>query len=138
MGRDEVIVLDTHAAIWFTTDDLALGKESRLIADEALREERLFVSAISFWEIAMLIAKRRLRASSPANEQRVKILASGVREAPLTGDIALLAVDLGDLPGDPADRFIVATAIAHDATLVTADATLLRWRHRLRRQNAAK
>jgi PIN domain nuclease of toxin-antitoxin system len=51
-----VILLDTHAAIWFTTDDEALGKDSRAIADAALAEGRLAVSAISFWEIALLIA----------------------------------------------------------------------------------
>jgi PIN domain nuclease of toxin-antitoxin system len=38
--------------------------------------------------------------------------------------------------GNPADRFIVATAIAHDAMLVTADDRLLQWRHGLRRHNA--
>jgi hypothetical protein len=41
------------------------------------------------------------------------------------GDAALLAVDLKNLHGDPADRFIVSTAIMHDAILVTADARLL-------------
>jgi PIN domain nuclease of toxin-antitoxin system len=41
-----VILLDTHAAIWFTTDDEALGKDSRAIADAVLAE-RLAVSAIS-------------------------------------------------------------------------------------------
>jgi len=56
----------------------------------------------------------------------------------LTGSIAISAAQLQDLRGDPADRFIAATAIAHDATLMTADARLLRWHHALRRQNAAK
>jgi PIN domain nuclease of toxin-antitoxin system len=65
------------------------------------------------------------------------IVDAGVRELPITGDIAILAAGL-DLHGDPADRFIVATAIAHEATLITADRTLLRWRHKLSRQNAAK
>jgi PIN domain nuclease of toxin-antitoxin system len=42
------------------------------------------------------------------------------------------------LHGDPSDRFIVATAIAHDATLLTADQRLLEWRNQLSRQNAAR
>jgi PIN domain nuclease of toxin-antitoxin system len=53
-----------------------------------------------------------------------------------TGEIAIVAGELDGLHGDPADRFIAATAIVHDATLVTADERLLRWRHPLRRQNA--
>jgi PIN domain nuclease of toxin-antitoxin system len=54
----------------------------------------------------------------------------------LTGDIALRAVELENLHSDPADRFIAATAIVHDATLMTADESLLAWRSKVRRQNA--
>ena len=130
-----MILLDTHAAIWLAIDQ-GLGKQSQRIADKALADDRLAISAISFWELAMLIAKRRLRAVKSANEQRMKLLAAGIRELPLTGEIAILAAELEDLHGDPADRIIAATAIAHDAMLMTADANLLRWRHRLKRQDA--
>lgn len=99
-------------------------------------EDRLLISAISFWEITMLIAKRRLRSLKSATEQRAKILASGIREFPVTGEISILAGEIRSLHADPADRLIAATAIAHDATLVTADERLLRWRQTLRRQNA--
>ena len=130
-----MILLDTHAAIWLAIDQ-GLGKQSQRIADKALADDRLAISAISFWELAMLIAKRRLRAVKSANEQRMKLLAAGIRELPLTGEIAILAAELEDLHGDSADRIIAATAIAHDAMLMTADANLLRWRHRLKRQDA--
>jgi PIN domain nuclease of toxin-antitoxin system len=102
----------------------------------ALVEDRLAISAFSFWELAMLTAKGRLRAIQSASEERAKWLTEGLRELALTGDIAILAGELEELHGDPADRIIAATAIAHEAVLVTADATLLRWRHRLKRQNA--
>jgi PIN domain nuclease of toxin-antitoxin system len=69
---------------------------------------------------------------------RAELLSTGIIELPLTGSIAISAVQLQDLHGDPADRFIAATALAHDATLMTADSRLLRWRHAVRRQNAAK
>ncbi len=64
------------------------------------------------------------------------MLSEGASELPLTGEIAILAGELEGLHGDPADRFIVATAITHDAMLVTADDRLLQWRHGLRRNNA--
>lgn len=130
-----MILLDTHAAIWLALDQ-GLGKQSRKIADKALTDDCLTISTISFWELAMLIDKGRLRALKSPREQRAKMLGAGIRELPLTGEIAILAGELENLHGDPADRVIAATAIAHDATLMTADANLLRWRHRLKRQDA--
>jgi PIN domain nuclease of toxin-antitoxin system len=130
-----VILLDTHAAIWFVIDK-GLGKRSQTIADRALADDRLAISTFSFWELAMLIAKGRLRSLKSADEERAKLLGSGLRELPLTGDIAILAAELSGINDDPADRIIAATAIIHEATLMTADAKLLRWRHPLKRQDA--
>jgi PIN domain nuclease of toxin-antitoxin system len=132
-----VILLDTHAAIWFAVDR-GLGKQSQRLADRALADDELTISAFSFWELAMLIAKQRLRSLKSAGEQRTKLLAAGIREIPLSGEIAVLAGELDGLNGDPADRIIAATAIAHDATLMTADENLLRWRHQLKRHDAER
>ncbi len=131
-----MILLDTQAALWSITNNALLGRRSRRIISQALSNEVLAISAVSFWEIAILIAKKRLRALKSASEQREKILAAGVQEIPLTGDVALLAVELQNLHNDPADRFILATAIVHEATLVTADTALLEWPSKLRRHNA--
>jgi PIN domain nuclease of toxin-antitoxin system len=131
-----VILLDTHAAVWLANNDPALGQKSCSIALAARAENQLAISAISFWEIALLVAKNRLELHDRPTELRAELLDTGVIELALTGNIALLAVELKNLHGDPADRFIAATAIAHDATLMTADARLLRWRSKVRRQNA--
>ena len=128
-------MIDTHIAIWMTTRTV-FGKRSMAMIEKALAEDRLAISAISFWEIAMLIAKRRLRALKSAAQQRTRILAAGVRELPISGEICILAGELESLHADPADRLIAASAITLEATLVTADEKLLRWRHALRRQNA--
>jgi PIN domain nuclease of toxin-antitoxin system len=130
-----VILLDTQAAIWFVIDK-GLGRRSQKIADKALADDHLAISTFSFWELAMLIVKGRLRSRKSASEQRAQLLGSGLRELPVTGDIAILAAELSGLNGDPADRIIAATAIVHDATLMTSDANLLRWRHSLKRQDA--
>lgn len=132
------VLLDTHAAIWLATDNAALGRRSRALASQALAADRLAVAAISFWEIAMLIAKGRLQALMPPADLRTRLLDTGVNELALTGEIALLAAGLDGLHGDPADRFIAASAIVHQATLVTADERLLGWKHSLKRQDAAK
>ncbi|MSO66885.1 MAG: type II toxin-antitoxin system VapC family toxin [Pseudolabrys sp.] len=137
MGRDEVILLDTHVIIWLTTGDPALGRKSRALYEQARENNELAVSAISFWELAMLVVKGRLGAANSPAQYRARIIDAGAQELAVTGDIGILAAGL-DLHGDPADRFIVATAIAHQAILLTADKTLLRWRNKLPRQNAAK
>ena len=132
-----MILLDTHALVWLANDDPALGEQSCSMALAARAESRLAISAISFWEIALLATKSRLELRDEPAALRAQLLDAGIVELPLTGDIALLAVGIPDLPNDPADRFIAATAMTHDATLVTADARLLRWRSEVRRQNAA-
>jgi PIN domain nuclease of toxin-antitoxin system len=130
-----VILLDTHVAIWVITST-QFGRRSMSIVKKALADGDAVVSAISFWEMAMLIAKRRLRSAKSATDQRAKILTSGIGEISLGGEICILAGELEHLHADPADRLIAATAIVHNAMLVTADDKLLRWRHTLRRQNA--
>jgi hypothetical protein len=74
----------------------------------------------------------------PPAQLRAELLHTGILEVPLTGEVALLAVDLKNLHGDRAGRFITATAIAHDTTLITADDRLLRWRGKVKRQHANK
>jgi PIN domain nuclease of toxin-antitoxin system len=131
-----VILLDTHVALWFAVGSKSLGKQCLRIVRQAASNEQLAVSPISFWEIALLITKQRLRWAESAGEMRRLILGAGAIELPLTGEVAILAGELDGLHNDPADRFIAATAISHEATLVTADERLLRWRHALRRHNA--
>jgi len=131
-----VILLDTHVAIWMIGDERMLGAQSRKIIQAAREENKLAISAISFWEIALLVAKDRLELRGEASQLRKDLSTSGVVELSVTGDIAIGAVELANLHADPADRIIAATAVAHDAMLMTADSRLLRWRHSVRRQNA--
>jgi PIN domain nuclease of toxin-antitoxin system len=138
MGSHEVILLDTHVALWIGTNSVEFGKNSQALALQALAEDQLAISAISFWEISLLIARRRFQTHKTASQLRTDLAETRVVELPLTGAIAIGAVELEGLHGNPADRFIVATAIAHDATLMTADRALLRWRHSLKRQDASK
>jgi PIN domain nuclease of toxin-antitoxin system len=134
-----VILLDTHALLWMDKDDPSLGVAAHGMIQEAWNAQRLGVSAVSFWECAMLLGKRRLDLRMPPLAWRTELLAQGLIEWPLDGQCAVAAAQL-ELPHkDPADRFIAATAIAHEATLITADDNLLRWRHRgLRRHDARK
>jgi PIN domain nuclease of toxin-antitoxin system len=53
-----------------------------------MKDEGIAISAISFWEIGMLIAKARLGGTLPASDRRRLVLDRGVQELPLNGDIA--------------------------------------------------
>lgn len=128
MGSPEgVILLDTHALIWLNLGVLRLGPRARQVADEALLESRLAVSAVSFWEVAMLVRRRRIELETSTARWHHELLRSGLIEIPLDGETAIAAINLPDLHSDPADRFIAAAAIISEARLVTADRRLLNW-----------
>ena len=96
-----------------------------------LQTINLAVSAISFWEIAMLIAQGSASVDQDPPPTCVKpILKAGINEIPLTGDIAIVAGGLDGLPGDPADRFIVGNR-NHSAMRRSSPPmpTLLKWSH---------
>ena len=136
MGSESLILLDTHVLIWLDQDDPVLGLIARQQADAALKGGRLAVSAISFWEIAMLVAKQRIVIELPLPTWRQDLLNLGLREIPVSGEIGIAAVQLDQLHGDPADRIIVATALLREATLMTADRKLLEWSGQLERYDA--
>jgi PIN domain nuclease of toxin-antitoxin system len=131
------VVLDTHVLIWLDQDDSSLGVEARKCADLALRQGKLAVSAISFWETAMLVTKGRVTIELPVSAWRRDLLGLGLLEIPIDGDIGITAAQLV-LHGDPADRLIVATAQVKGAVLLTADHQLLQWESALERIDARR
>ena len=120
-------LLDTHALVWLLEGGQHLGRETRQLADRGLREVTIVVSAMSFWEVAMLVRRQRLPLPQPVATWRHRVLELGIDEIPVSGDIGILAAELEDFPPDPADRIIAATALARGATLITADASMLAW-----------
>lgn len=119
-----MIVLDTHAWLWWLAEPSKLSRAARQAIDEA---ETIGVSAISAWEIAMLVKRRRISLDRDVVAWVRQALAPArVAPRPLTPEIAVAAglLDGDGFPGDPADRFIYATAQAHRARLVTRDEKL--------------
>jgi PIN domain nuclease of toxin-antitoxin system len=138
LGSREVIVLDTHVLLWADCDDRRLGRKARTMLERGWASGDVGVSATTFWEIGLLQARGRVQLPTSMRDWRAAVLAAGVLELPLDGTVAVRALELAGLHDDPADRFIVATALVHDAPLVTADERLLAWQHALERQDARK
>lgn len=123
-----MILLDTHVLVWLALNAPRLGRRALARIDRALQGDGVGVSAISFWEIAILSARGRLRPRIPAEEFRARCLSMAIAEVPVNGAIAILAAQL-QVGADPADRLIGATALQTGATLATADQALLAWKH---------
>ena len=118
-----MIVLDTHAWLWWTSDPSKLSRKAR----EAIEGSgRVGVSPISCFEIATLVRRGRVSLDRDANAWIEQALAQeGVEAIPVSPQIAVAAGALEDaFPGDPADRLIYATSIAAGAELVTKDRSL--------------
>ena len=125
-----MIVLDTHALVWWASGGPLSERARGAIADHA-RTGSLHASSISVWEIATLVARGRLELTLDVVEWIARLEAmEGLRFVPVDNRIALAATRLpGDLPRDPADRIILATARSLDATLITRDARLAAYPH---------
>jgi PIN domain nuclease of toxin-antitoxin system len=133
-----VIVLDTHALVWADTDVKKLGQRSRGLIDRLWARGEVAVSALTFWEAAVLQHAGRLDLPLPADRWRSELLDGGIAEIQVDGAICIRAAGLGGLPGDPIDRLIVATALERGAAILTADERLLSWKHPLERHDARR
>ncbi len=118
MGSREVIVVDTHAWLWWAAER---HKLSRAAIDALTETESIAIASITLWEIAMLAEKKRLTLDRDVLVWLEETIANtGARVLPLTPQIAVLTTSIAPLR-DPSDRMIAATAITHNAPLVTKD-----------------
>jgi PIN domain nuclease of toxin-antitoxin system len=118
------LLLDTHIWLWSL---LAPENLTRRVA-RALEDPKneLWLSAMSTWELVMLVERKRLTLEKPVDGWIKEALAAvPLREAPITHEIALETRQILLSHGDPADRLIAATARVLDLTLVSADQRLI-------------
>lgn len=127
-----MIVLDTHALVWWVSDDTRLSQAARSAIDDKLADgDQVLASAISAWEVAMLVERGRIALAMGTDEWlRAVENIEGVSFVPITAQLAAQSASLpGPFHKDPADRMIVALAREQNALLVTADEKIQRYPH---------
>ena len=132
------MILDTHTLLWVDRNDPKLGSMARLQIEVAWRAGLLAVSAISFWEATMLAERDRISLPTSPERWRADWLRAGLVEVPIDGWIVLQSCQLTNFHRDPADRFIVATALDRGLPLMTADKKILEWEGTLNRLDASE
>jgi PIN domain nuclease of toxin-antitoxin system len=134
-----VILLDTHAVLWWADGDRQRLSDAALEAIDREIESAsqpdgspgLLVSAISCWEVAMLVQRGRLALSLDV-ERWLTLLIShpAVRLVALEPAVAVAATRLPEpFHADPADRFLVAQARALAIPLISADSKIRSYGH---------
>ena len=126
-----MIVLDTHAWIWFISNPDLLSKRAEKAVNAAVKDKSIIVSSISAWELALLVSKKRLKLTLDVSDWIAKSESLPfIQFVPVTNSIAVKSVNLPlPLHPDPVDRIIIATALSMGAPLVTKDKKLLGYSH---------
>ena len=122
--------------IWLDGADPRLGTGARATIEEAHQAGELVVSAISFWEAAMLVERGRLELDISNRAWRQDLLSAGLGEIAVDGDIGITAATLVGFHGDPADRLITSTALLRGDRLLIVDQKILAWDGAVMRQDA--
>ena len=118
-------ICDTHILIFWQDAPERLSGKAGAALENGIKEKTLACSDISFWEIAMLMSSGRLRGDISSSQYMNDLkLALSLIVLPITPEIASLSQQDFFTHKDPADRLIAATAIHHDAPLISADRKL--------------
>jgi PIN domain nuclease of toxin-antitoxin system len=118
------LLLDTHAFLWWVTDDPQLSSRARRILGDSSNE--VYFSAVSGWEIAIKTRLGRLSLGGDNLEDFVaeQVAANGFQLLPIHLNHALRTYSLPDCHRDPFDRLLIAQALIEELALVTADRKL--------------
>ena len=114
-----MLILDTHALYWWvnrTPEKLGQGQ-----IDAIEMAETLAVSAMTCWEMTWLVAHGRIILQLPISDWLNQVEGNGVAIISVSRSIAERAVSLPEHHKDPVDRIIIATAVEHQAQLLSVD-----------------
>jgi PIN domain nuclease of toxin-antitoxin system len=116
------LLLDTHVVLWTLDDSPKLGARARQLM--TARGTECFVSAVSFWEIAIKAGLRRRDFRLDADRLVEACLAAGLRLLSFAPAHAVRVARLPRHHAYPFDRALIAQALVEPLTLLTRDAAL--------------
>jgi len=116
------LLLDTHVLLWTLDDSPKLGTRARELM--TARGAECFVSAVSFWEIAIKAALRRRDFRVDVDRLIEACVATGLRLLPFAPAHAVRVARLPAHHADPFDRALIAQALVEPLTLLTRDRKL--------------
>ena len=124
-----MILLDTHAWVWYISNPELLSKKGKTVIGESIKKESVFISTISTWEVALLVSKQRLKLTLSLEDWIARSEALPFFQfIAVTNRIAIRSVNLQPpLHADPADRIIIATALTEGVPVVTKDEKVARY-----------
>jgi PIN domain nuclease of toxin-antitoxin system len=125
------VLLDTHAWVWWVTEDRRLSRPAKRAIEGAQASDQLSISLISVWEVAKKVEKRQLVLDRPIDHWLDRATTrQGLHLVELTRPILTESCRLAQpFHGDPADQIIVSTARDRDAVIVTKDDRILSYAH---------
>ena len=113
------LLLDSHTILWYFHDPDRLSGRAGAALDSS--ENQAYISAVSFWEIAIEAGLGKLRLSQPLSEIRAEFVAQGAKVIDITADHAIAVEHLALHHRDPFDRLLAVQALAESLTLVSKD-----------------
>ena len=122
-----IALLDTHILLWWFEDAKRLSTAQRRLIKRASDKTALGVSDVTFWEIALLVERKRVRLALPLDEWLARATAAPlVERCGMSPAVAREMVSLSTtFDWDPADRILVATARVLGVPLVTSDTRIV-------------
>lgn len=118
------LLLDTHIILWSVAQPEKLLPE--VVEELESESNELWYSPISVWEIHLLAEKGFISLGSDIEKSIRDIFRQiPLIEAPITLEVAIESRQVNLPHQDPADRFLAATAVVYDLTLVTADKRII-------------
>ncbi|MFC1819746.1 type II toxin-antitoxin system VapC family toxin [Thermodesulfobacteriota bacterium] len=118
------LLLDTHIFLWSLLDPERLS--ANITTELESSDNAIWISPITTWEVIILAEKGRLKLDDePVTWMKNVLQSLPFRQATLNHEVAMKSRKIHLPHQDPADRFIVASAMVYDLTLVTSDKILI-------------
>jgi len=112
-------LLDTQALIWFINADAKLSEKAKEIIEN--QDNTLFISIISFWEMAIKLKKGKLNLAVPLQSIIESIETSEMQILPILSETTLILEKLEEYHKDPFDRMLIAQAMLEKTPIISVD-----------------